>query len=287
LLQCNPISQNNPCLTTFNNSAPSLSHADKDSNGQHSIPSIALSSLVKRIWKPDSEEGQTREKPSLTMSSLNSFRDLERGILSEHYLARNGNLAELKESLTRDPELLHAKDDLGNTLLHYAAMGVSGGVKSNADVVSYLLELDPNMQFVQSCDGKTPFHVAIDRGLSGRDLVRVFIERLQDKENELTRRTKNGRTVLHYAARNDCLESVVMLASCLSSKLSHSLHLQDANGCTPLHYAGKLVFPSSPFGEERVTVTNSYQFSARNDNFGLIGGPTQQSQVRLLLYFDE
>lgn len=91
-------------------------------------------------------------------------------------------------------------------------------------------------------------------------MVRMFMEQIKDKESELTRRTRNGKTVLHYAARNDCLESVTLLASCLAARLIEALHLQDGNGCTPLHYA------------------------VRNDNFGQ-GGPAQQSQVSFLCIF--
>merc|ERR1712137_423194 len=219
--------------------------------------SFTKSSIMMKLRKIDSYEEDRKHIAAYTAS--HSSKDSDKGILPEHRYARDGNLEELKQSLMDYPFLLKAKDDLGNTLLHYATMGADGSSNNSVEVAEYLLDREPSMQFIQRWgDGKTPLHVAIDYGRSGKQLVRMFMERIREKENELTRRTRNGKTVLHYAARNDCLESVTLLASCLSSRLSTALHLQDSNGCTPLHYA------------------------VRNDNFGQ-GGSAQQSQLVFLI----
>jgi len=213
-----------------------------------------------RRYNSGNEEEERKNIASYTAS--HSLRDSDKGILPEHQYARDGNLDLLSKSLTEHPFLVKAKDDLGNNLLHYAAMGVDGcGANdlNSASVAEFLLTRYPELQFLQRWgDGKTPLHVAIDAGKSGKQLVRMFMEQIRDKESELTRRTRNGKTVLHYAARNDCLESVTLLASCLAARLIEALHLQDGNGCTPLHYA------------------------VRNDNFGQ-GGPAQQSQLIFLI----
>merc|ERR1712137_1095722 len=219
--------------------------------------SFTKSSIMMKLRKIDSYEEDRKHIAAYTAS--HSSKDSDKGILPEHRYARDGNLEELRKSLATHPFLLKAKDDLGNTLLHYATMGADGSSNNSVEVAEYLLDREPSMQFIQRWgDGKTPLHVAIDYGRSGKQLVRMFMERIREKENELTRRTRNGKTVLHYAARNDCLESVTLLASCLAARLIEALHLQDGNGCTPLHYA------------------------VRNDSFGQ-GGPAQQSQLVFLI----
>merc|ERR1712137_1307047 len=219
--------------------------------------SFTKSSIMMKLRKIDSYEEDRKHIAAYTAS--HTSKDSDKGILPEHRFARDGNLEELRKSLATHPFLLKAKDDLGNTLLHYATMGADGSSNNSVEVAEYLLDREPSMQFIQRWgDGKTPLHVAIDYGRSGKQLVRMFMERIREKENELTKRTRNGKTVLHYAARNDCLESVTLLASCLAARLIEALHLQDGNGCTPLHYA------------------------VRNDSFGQ-GGPAQQSQLVFLI----
>ena len=78
-------------------------------------------------------------------------RDSDKGILPEHQYALDGNLDSLQMALKEQPFLLKAKDDLGNTLLHYATMGVDGCGESSSVVAEYLLSIDPELQFVQVC----------------------------------------------------------------------------------------------------------------------------------------
>ena len=104
--------------------------------------------FMHKLRKHNSNDEDER-KNIAAYSASHSLRDSDKGILPEHQYARDGNLELLIQSLSCHPFLLKAKDDLGNTLLHYATMGVDGVNGNSFSVAEYLLTRDPELQFVQ------------------------------------------------------------------------------------------------------------------------------------------
>ena len=107
--------------------------------------------FMNKLRKHNSSTEEDERKNIAAYTASHSLRDSDKGILPEHQYARDGNLDLLSKSLTEHPFLFKAKDDLGNTLLHYAAMGVDGCGSSSVSVAEFLLSREPELQFIQVC----------------------------------------------------------------------------------------------------------------------------------------
>lgn len=166
--------------------------------------------------------------------------------------ARRGDGHAVHKLIELDPDLVNARDDRGDTPLHWAAIrghwrivaelvlagapvnatGADGGTPlhwachhDRADMVGLLLDAgaDPNLPDQW---GRTPLHVAARRGCG--EVAELLIQRGADPNS----RTNEGRTPLHvaYLSGHDALVRVLLSTGC-------DPELRDENGLRPAEEA--------------------------------------------------
>ena len=80
-------------------------------------------------------------------------------------------------------------------------------------------------------------HFAIGAGLEVFELIMKSIPE-GDWERIILQPTTKGKNLIHYASAIDRIEYLRYFLEYHLSAVSKSLTMQDAYGCTPLHYAG-------------------------------------------------
>jgi uncharacterized protein len=144
---------------------------------------------------------------------------------SLHNQIRQGDLAGVRVSLTRDPSLLDASNESGQNAFLLAKY------YRQPEIAEYLLTLDPKLDFFSSCvagrlravtdeidrdgsllkahsgDGWTPLHLAAFFGYP--DLANTLLDRGADVNTRSTNSMKN--TPLHAAAAGGNVELVRLL----------------------------------------------------------------------------
>lgn len=115
----------------------------------------------------------------------------------------------VRKILSGNPSLADKKDKDGFSALHWAS------IQGKLEVINFLRSLpwrDTNLSFLRDNVGRTPLHLAviceqlsvvgefISEGPIPASLNRVQIADLINTADN------NGDTVLHHAARRDCLE---------------------------------------------------------------------------------
>jgi ankyrin repeat protein len=133
--------------------------------------------------------------------------------------ARNGDLEKVKTLLKDHPDLVSSKDSIGQTPLHWAAVG------GHKDVVELLLANKADVN-AKANNGVTPLHWAAVRG--HKDVAELL---LASKAN-VDAKANNGVTPLHWAAvggHKDVAELLLVHGAEVNAKYS--------DGYTPLHYA--------------------------------------------------
>ncbi len=136
-----------------------------------------------------------------------------------HEAAQKGDLAKVKALLEKNPALVHAKDQQGDTPLQYAAAGGS------LPIIELLLSKGAEIE-VKNSAGQTPLLYAVYYG------HKEAAEFLLAKGAQFTHQDIFGRNPLHYAARNGHKDAVEVL-------LKHGADINgyDQFGHTPLSYA--------------------------------------------------
>jgi uncharacterized protein len=171
-----------------------------------------------------------------------------------HDAAHRGDLTTLRQILNRDSLLVHARDSLGATPLHYAALGGHQGV------VDFLIgrnaQVDARDDF-----GSTPLHYAMRGGprypaiegafvdVSGLEAIyrpgdtlrqtadlpwSAVVSSLVGRRADINAADRYGATPLHRAAG----AGRVLLAGSLL-RLAADVNRRDLNGRSPLHWAAQ------------------------------------------------
>ncbi|KAJ8616991.1 hypothetical protein MRB53_013177 [Persea americana] len=127
--------------------------------------------------------------------------------------ASNGYTEIVRKILEEYPSLASRKSEKGLSALHLASS------KGNLGVINEILGKDPNLSFLRDNDGRTPLHLAmiynqvhvVKEFLLGRPRPASFNCLLVT--DLITTADNNGDTVLHLAAKRNCLEIIELLLS--------------------------------------------------------------------------
>jgi ankyrin repeat protein len=120
-----------------------------------------------------------------------------------------------------------AKDNNGNTLLHFAAQ--SGSL----EIVKYLTKQE-NIDFnILNNDGKTPLHYAAR--VCGENQLEIFETLFEQHRANVSVKDKNGDTPLHLVAQYGSLKLVEFLVK----QEQNDIKVLNNDGKTPLHFAAK------------------------------------------------
>jgi ankyrin repeat protein len=137
-----------------------------------------------------------------------------------HDAAKNGDLAKVKEILSKNPELITTQNEDGKTPLHLATGW------GRIDVMKYLISLKVDLN-IKNKDGGTPLHVAASQGQP--EAAKLLIKSGADVNAV---RTVGKATPLHIAALKGHIEVVKVL---LDNKADINAKMQ--NGATALQVA--------------------------------------------------
>jgi len=136
-----------------------------------------------------------------------------------HFAARDGDLNKVSMILNNQPDLVTAKDESGETPLHWVAIG------GNKDIATLLLEKKADANATDNA-GFTPLHWAILFG--NKAISKVLLEH----DAHFDTKTKKGITPLHCAAG---VGDKVLLEELLAKKAD--VNAITINGESPLHWA--------------------------------------------------
>ncbi|XXG58072.1 hypothetical protein AAC387_Pa04g0475 [Persea americana] len=125
--------------------------------------------------------------------------------------ASKGYTEIVRKIIGENPRLANSKDENGFSALHLASS------KGNLGVTKELLGKGPNLSFLKDNDGRTPLHLAMIY-----NQVHVIREFLLEKSKPVSFNSllvtdlintadNNGDTVLHLAAKMNCLEIIELL----------------------------------------------------------------------------
>ncbi|KAJ8616994.1 hypothetical protein MRB53_013180 [Persea americana] len=127
--------------------------------------------------------------------------------------ASKGYTEIVRTIIGENPSLAMRKDEKGFSALHLASS------KGNLGVMNEFLEKDPNLSFLRDNDGRTPLHLAMI--YNQVHVVKEFLlERTRPTSfngllvtDLINTADNNGDTILHLAARINCLEVIELLMS--------------------------------------------------------------------------
>lgn len=103
----------------------------------------------------------------------------------------SGDLDKVKALLKDNPDLIKAKGDNGDTLLHYAAV-----YSMNSDIAKFLIANNADVNATDN-SGLTPLHFAA--GANGTPSKNV-VEFLLANKADVNAKANDGTTAMHYAA---------------------------------------------------------------------------------------
>lgn len=120
-----------------------------------------------------------------------------------NYLAFN--MRDLYIALRNNPKLINEQDELGKTILHYAAeMGLRMGSNSGSLILYLLFNTDPKADFsIKDKEGNTPVHIAASRCDDEVTCFFVFpnfVKHAAENGFNFSILNNNGHAVIHLAA---------------------------------------------------------------------------------------
>jgi ankyrin repeat protein/L-ascorbate metabolism protein UlaG (beta-lactamase superfamily) len=133
--------------------------------------------------------------------------------------AKEGDLAKVQEMVGKNPELVKAKDEEGETPLHEAAAA------GHIAIVEYLLTKGADID-ARNNDNQNPLLHAAYYGKT------PVVKLLLDKGADFKERDRYGRTVLHYPVREGYKDVVEILV-----KKGMDITVEDGMGVSPLQFA--------------------------------------------------
>lgn len=136
-----------------------------------------------------------------------------------HFHAKDGRLEQVKTLLREDPNLINAREEWGDTPLHWAVR------TGRTEVVYFLVEQGADLHAVNQF-GRTCLHVAAEANRS--ELITFLV----DKGAEIEARNQYGDTPLHEAARCHSIQAVQTLLG-----LEANAESKNNAGHTPLEKA--------------------------------------------------
>lgn len=178
-----------------------------------------------------------------------------------------GKLGELKSDLEQDKAAVRYRDSNGNSLLFIACsnkMHTPEGIKENRELVKFLIkegsDIDAqnftgntvmhNISYtsdvalarillegkanvnIENKSGWTPLHSACFSDKKNINMVKLL---LSNEKTEINKRTKDGKTALHYAVEAGRLDVVKLLI-----ENGAKIDIKDKKGYNPLRIAKKL-----------------------------------------------
>ena len=170
----------------------------------------------------------------LAISSRNTKMVAElirKGVLAEnndkeyfplHLAAHKGSGEIVSLLLDRQPNLINVKDIDGNTALHIAAQ------EGRELIVSLLLDRQPDLINVKDIEGNTALHIAAQEDRDG--ITELLLNEQPDLINTINYK---GELALHIAALNDSKKVIEILMA----KDESTVSIQDNDGFTPIDKA--------------------------------------------------
>jgi TonB family protein len=141
-----------------------------------------------------------------------------------HDAVRVGDLVKAEALLKENPDLVHCKDNLGWTPLHWAALW------DRKDSAELLLAHGADVN-ARDNSGETSLHLAAGSGHKGT------AELLLANKADVNAKNKDGWTPLHTAAANGHKGTAELLLA-----NNADVNAKDKDGNTPLHWAAKCVY---------------------------------------------
>ncbi len=133
-----------------------------------------------------------------------------------HDVAKEGNLAKVKELLEKDPTLINVKDETGRTPLHWACRG------AHKEVAEYLLEKGADVN-AKDNDETTGLHSAAGQGHT--EVAKLLIK----NGTQINAKNYRKNTPLHFAVYNGQQDVTALLVA-----NGAELEIKDDYGRTPL-----------------------------------------------------
>jgi ankyrin repeat protein len=150
-------------------------------------------------------------------------------------------------------ELLDTRDRHKSSACHWAAGG------GHLECLRYLYELRATT--AESTSNCVEFANSIDGGLAKQDGNHEATATTQRNKKRLVRR-RDGKTCLHYAARNGHVDCIRFLLSDLNARQRHTVDERSGEGTTPLHLA---CYGGHPKAVKYLVETHGANVHATND----------------------
>jgi hypothetical protein len=132
---------------------------------------------------------------------------------------KDNNVAEMKMVLGQDKTIIEAKDDYGNTPMHYAC----GNAFLSLAVAKMLVELYPASLQVKNKLGNTPLHIAVDRNVP--EVVLAYL--VDASPQAVCRKNTQGQTPLHISGErlDDASPVIKQMKRAASALIECSVHI--------------------------------------------------------------
>jgi ankyrin repeat protein len=190
----------------------------------------------------------------------------EFGLLPVHVAASVGRLEIVKELIGVAPDTLSALDNEENSLLHFAVES------SNAELVGWLIERDPDMLDTRNVSAETPLLKGLRWPLKSRPVLEVLIKAGVDVDAE----DSSGNTSLHLAVMFLGMTSFTSSsAQCVEALIQGGANIYAKNnkGNTPLHLtASEIKHPLEAHQEVTSEAVEIIKLLTRADRAGHVGG---------------